>query len=200
MASLTDIDFTLPMLCAALAVIGTLGFVSRPHISVFIAQSLDGYIATDDDQLDWLTKAASDDENYGFDDFLANIDLVAMGRSTYEFIKDLPELPYGDRPVHVFTNRSVDPRDGFTFYAKNPVDAVSDWHHMGFGRVYVDGGNLISQFLQAGLVDEMTITVAPILLGSGKRLFHRIPSTTPLQLVNSKSFPSGMVTLQYQRS
>ena len=128
------------------------------------------------------------------------LNLYERSRSTYEFIKDAPELPYGDRPVHVFTNRPVDPRDGFTFYAKNPVDAVSDWQRLGFGHVYVDGGNLISQFLEAGLIDEMTITVAPILLGSGKRLFHRILTTTPLQLVNSKSFPSGMVTLQYQRS
>ena len=75
----------------------------RPRISVYIATSVDGYIATDDDSLDWLTSQGAEGEDYCFEAFLADIDLVAMGRSTYEFIKDEPVLPYGwgwaDQPV-----------------------------------------------------------------------------------------------------
>jgi dihydrofolate reductase len=179
---------------------GTILTMPRPHIAVFIAQSVDGYIATDDDSLDWLTAAGADGEDYGFDAFLSEVDVVAMGRSTYEFIKDFPELPYGSRPVHVFTTRGPGPRKGFEFYARTPVEAVTHWEEQGVGRVYLDGGTLISQFLDAGLVDEMTITTVPLLLGSGKPLFHRIAKATRLRLVNSQVFESGLVSLRYERA
>lgn len=171
----------------------------RPHISVFIAHSLDGYIATDDDSLDWLMTAGAEEEDYGFTSFLADVDVVAMGRGTYEFIKDFPELPYGGRPVHVFTSRDPGPRSGFEFYQRTPSEAVARWEAQGVGKVYVDGGVLISQFLAAGLVDELTLTTVPLLLGSGKPLFHRIATTTPLRLVDTHVFASGMVNLHYQR-
>ena len=170
----------------------------RPHISVFIAHSVDGYIATDDDSLDWLMAAGAEGEDYGFDDFLADIDVVAMGSSTYDFIKDFPELPYRDRPVHVFTRRDLGPREGFEFYARTPAEAVTSWQERGFRCVYLDGGRLISQFLDAGLVDELTLTTVPVLLGSGKPLFHRITHGTQLRLVDSQVFPSGMVNLRYR--
>lgn len=173
--------------------------MSRPRISVFIAQSVDGYIATDDDSIDWLTSAGAPDEDYGFEQFLADVDVVAMGRSTYEVIRDLPDLPYGDRPVHVFTTQDLGPRDGFAFYARTPQEAVAQWEADGVGRVYVDGGRLITQFLEAGLVDDLTITVVPILLGSGKPLFHRIAVATPLRLIDTKAFASGMVQVRYAR-
>jgi len=174
--------------------------MSRPRIAVFIARSVDGYIATDDDSLDWLTASAVEGEDYGFASFLSDIDVVAMGRSTYEFIRDVPELPYGNRPVHVFTTRDPGPREGFEFYARTPAEAVKHWEEQGVGRVYLDGGTLISQFLDAGLVDEMTLTTVPLLLGSGKPLFHRIAKATPLRLVDSQVFPSGMVNLHYRRA
>jgi dihydrofolate reductase len=173
--------------------------MSRPQISVFIAHSVDGYIATDDDSLDWLMAAGAEGEDYGFDTFLADVDVVAMGRSTYEFIKDFAELPYGNRPVHVFTTRDPGPREGFEFYARTPAEAVAHWEEQGVRRVYVDGGTLISQFLDAELVDEMTLTTVPLLLGSGKPLFHRIAKRTPLRLVDCQVFDSGMVSLRYQR-
>ncbi|MEI8082953.1 MAG: dihydrofolate reductase family protein [Actinomycetes bacterium] len=174
--------------------------MARPHVSVFIAHSVDGYIATDDDSLDWLMAFGAEGEDYGFGAFLSEVDVVAMGRSTYEFIKDFPELPYGHRPVHVFTTRDADPREGFEFYARTPVEAVTLWEEQRVGRVYIDGGTLISQFLDAGLVDEMTLTTVPLLLGSGKPLFHRIAKGTPLRLVDSHVFDSGMVNLRYQRA
>jgi dihydrofolate reductase len=173
--------------------------MNRPRISVFIAQSLDGYIAGDDDSLDWLMDAGAADEDYGFDAFLADVDLVAMGRSTYEAIVDVPELPYGARPVHVFTTREAGQRDGFEFYARSAHEAVERWHEQGVQHVYVDGGRLISQFLEAGLVDHLTLTTVPVLLGSGKPLFHRIMLRTSLNLTGSRTYPSGMVQVRYTR-
>lgn len=173
--------------------------MARPRISVFIAQSGDGYIAADDDSLEWLTSAGAADEDYGFDRFLSDIDLVAMGRSTYDVIKDMPELPYGGRPVHVFTTKELGPREGFAFYARTPAEAVARWETDGVRHVYVDGGMLISQFLEAGLVDDLTITTVPLLLGSGKPLFHRIAASTPLRLVDTHAFASGMLQVRYER-
>ena len=172
--------------------------MQRPVACAFVATSLDGYIATESDDLDWLESAGSPNEDYGFQSFLNDVELVAMGRGTYNYIASIDPLPYGGRPVEVFTHRPPDPRPGVTFGSWTPGEAATRWTAKGLGRVYVDGGLLISQFLAAGLIDDLTITIAPILLGKGRRLFHRADNTTPLRLSSSKSFPSGMVTLRYQ--
>ncbi|MFC6237103.1 dihydrofolate reductase family protein [Longivirga aurantiaca] len=174
--------------------------MTRPRISVFIAHSVDGYIATDDDSLDWLMSAGAEGEDYGFEAFIADIDVIAMGRGTYDVIKDFPELPYGGRPVHVFTSQPLGPRDGFEFYARTPTEAVARWEADGVQHVYVDGGQLISQFLDAGLVDDLTLTAVPLLLGSGRPLFPRIATGTALRLVDVQAFPSGMLNRRYERA
>lgn len=174
--------------------------MTRPRISVFIGMSLDGYIATENNSVDWLVAASSEDEDYGFNTFLSDIDIVAMGRSTYDFIKNEPELPYGTRPIHVFTSQSLNDYNNFHFFAKSPHEAVNHWESLGYQHVYVDGGLLVSQFLEADLVDDLTLTVAPLLLGSGKSLFHPRSHSTQLQLVSSQSFKSGMTQLKYVRA
>lgn len=173
--------------------------VIQPLISVFVATSLDGYIATEDDDLDWLESAGGSDEDYGFQTFLIDVDLVAMGRGTYNYIAHIDPLPYGGRPVEVFTHNPPDPRPDVTFGSWTPREATYRWATKGLRHVYVDGGNLISQFLAAGLIDDLTITIVPILLGKGRPLFHRSDNVTPLELVASRSFPSGMVLLRYRR-
>ena len=174
--------------------------VPRPRVSVFIAMSLDGYIATEDDSLDWLSGSGDFSEDYGFESFLGDIDLVAMGRGTYDFIREVPELPYGNRPIHVFTTRPDTLRNGFTPIKLTPREAVSQWDDLGVTHVYVDGGVVVSSFLAERLVDDLTLTVVPILLGSGKPLFHRTGTTSALDLADVRSFPSGMVQLRYKRS
>ncbi|MBK9737953.1 MAG: hypothetical protein IPO93_00190 [Actinobacteria bacterium] len=86
-----------------------------PRVSVFIASSLDGFIATRDGSLAWLEAAAKEDEDYGFDAFLSSVDALAMGRGTYDHIAHLDPLPFGDRPVYVFTHRPPAPRPRVTF-------------------------------------------------------------------------------------
>ncbi len=171
-----------------------------PRLSVFIATSLDGYIATDDDGIDWLESAAAVGEDYGYVTFLDAVDALAMGRGTWDRIGHLDPLPFGDRPVFVFTHRPpATPRAGVTFWQVEPPDAADLWDGMGLGRVYVDGGALISSFLAAGLIDDLLVTTVPILLGSGRPLFHRIDRTTDLVLEDVQPFPSGLVNLRYSR-
>ena len=170
-----------------------------PQLSVFIASSLDGYIATTDDSLDWLDAAAAHGEDYGFDDFIGSVDALAMGRGTYNYITHIDPLPFEDRPVYVFTHRPPPVRPGVTFWQPTPREALAHWTAQGHRRVYVDGGNLIASFLAEDLIDDLLITTAPVLLGSGRPLFPPIARTTELELVDVTVFPSGMVNRKYRR-
>jgi dihydrofolate reductase len=169
------------------------------RLSVFIATSVDGYIATPDGSLDWLERAARPDEDYGFEDFLADVDALAMGRGTYDHIAHLDPLPFGDRPVYVFTHRPPAPRAGVTFWDLDAQQALAHWTDLGFSRVYVDGGQVISDFLAEGLIDDLALTTAPVLLGSGRPLFHPITRSGRLRLEGIRSWPSGFVTRTYLR-
>jgi dihydrofolate reductase len=170
---------------------------SGPRLSVYIACSLDGYIATLDGKLDWLISAGRADEDYGYDEFMGTIDALAMGRGTYDFISDVDPWPFEGKPVFVFTHRPPAPRLGVTFLAEPPLDAVARWTDDGYNRVYVDGGQIISSFLAEGLIDDITLTVAPRLLGRGIKLFQPGGEASKLELLATKSYPSGMVTLKY---
>jgi len=171
---------------------------ARPRISVYIAHSVDGYIADVEGSLDWLFRLAGT-EDYGHAEFMADIDGLAMGRGTWDFIADEPDLPFDGRPVYVFTHRDATPRDGVRFWSRTPEQAVADWHASGLKHVYVDGGRLISAFLEAGYVDSLTLTVVPVLLGQGSRLFHEIGATTALRLVSATPYGTGLVVLRYER-
>jgi dihydrofolate reductase len=170
------------------------------RLSVFIACSLDGYISTLDGSLDWLERAARPEEDYGYEAFLASVDGLAMGRGTYDHIAHLDPLPFGERPVFVFTNTPPAPRGRVTFWRPPPGEALASWEEQGLQRVYVDGGRLISSFLAVGLIDDLTITVVPLLLGSGRPLFHTGGPPARLSLTGVKHWPSGLVNLSYLRT
>ena len=122
-----------------------------------------------------------------------------MGRGTYEHIAHLDPLPFGGRPLFVFTHHRPRPRESVTFLQESPQAALGRWTAMGLDRVYVDGDALISSFLARALIDNLVITEVPVLLGSGLPLFHPIPVSTELQLDKVKSWPSGLVNLSYSR-
>lgn len=171
-----------------------------PELSAFIATSLDGRIAAEGGSLDWLTAAARPDEDYGYDAFLRSVDALAMGRRTYDHIADHEPLPFHDKPVYVFTHRAPRPRRNVTFWSVRPDEAMAAWADAGLSHVYVDGGQLISDFLAAGLVDTLTITTAPCILGSGAPLFARLLPSSAWSLLGSQAYPSGMVTSTYRRT
>ncbi len=169
------------------------------RLSVFIACSLDGYIATSEGSLDWLERAARADEDYGYEEFMSTVDALAMGRGTYDHIAYLDPLPFGEREVFVFTSTTPEPRTGVTFWRPTPRQAYAAWQEMGLEHVYVDGGLLIGSFLEEGLIDDLTITVVPLLLGSGRPLFHPGRPLAALTLTGVRHWPSGLVNLSYAR-
>jgi len=174
------------------------------HCSVFIATSLDGFIARPDGSIDWLESASSgtDGEDFGCKAFMDSVDALIMGRNTFEKVLSFPDWPYGDKPVVVLSS-SLETRpdsvpDSVTLTSGSPQQIVERLMSEGMESFYVDGGVTIQRFLRAGLIDELTITLIPVLLGSGIPLFGPLDSDISLELVSSESFPCGFVQNKYR--
>jgi dihydrofolate reductase len=170
----------------------------RPRCSVFIATSLDGYIARRDGAIDWLGTVERTGEDYGFGAFLGAVDTIVFGRRTYETALGFPTWPYAGKRCVVLTHAARPPRHGERFHAGDPAPLLERLAAEGSSRVYVDGGVVVSDFLAAHLVDDLTISIIPILLGDGVRLFGPCGIEQPLSLVRAEAFPSGLVQVEYR--
>lgn len=177
----------------------------EPRVLVYIATSLDGFIAGPDDDLTWLDASAGaggggDPDALGYEAFMEGIGCLLMGRRTYDVVRgfDVP-WPFEGRTVLVATRRPLD--EG----APAGVRAVSGTvphvireakRAAGAKDVYLDGGDLIRQAAEAGLIDEITLTLAPVALGAGRPLFAGMGARYPMEILSHRSFPGGMVQLR----
>ncbi len=156
------------------------------RIRVYIAMSMDGFIAGEDDDLDWLDAASpetSETDAVTFTGFMADVGALLMGRRTYDVVRGFEgPWPYGDTPVLVATHRALDDAPDTVEGVSGSIDSVLDRAlAAAAGRdVYVDGGRMIQQAVDSGRVDELIVTVVPTLLGAGVPLFGAL-STGPLQ-------------------
>lgn len=171
--------------------------MDRPRCSVFIATSLDGFVARPDGRLDWLEPVQAPGEDYGYQGFFDAVDTLAVGRTTYDVALGFSPWPWAGKRVVVLTHRPPAPRHGESFFAGEPAALVARLGRDGARRVYVDGGHVISQFLAAGLVDDLTISVVPVVLGDGIRLFRAPLPERALALEGARTFPTGLVQLRY---
>ena len=167
--------------------------------SVFIATSVDGYIARPDGSVDWLEQVARPGEDYGFGDFMATVDAIVMGRGTYDAVRGFDPWPYAGKRVIVLTHRPLGAREGVESFAGDVRELANELRAAGGRRVYVDGGIVICAFLAAGLVDDLTISMIPVVLGDGIRLFAGGSGQHGLTLERSRAYDSGLVQLVYQR-
>lgn len=170
----------------------------RPRCSVFIATSLDGFIARPDGRLDWLSIVEREGEDYGFKAFFDTVDTVVFGRKTYQTALGFDPWPYAGKRNVVLTRSPRTSRHGESFHDGDLAALVAKLGAEGSQRVYVDGGTVIAQFLAAGLVDDVTVSVIPILLGEGIPLTPRIGKDVRLTLEEHTAFPSGLVRLRYR--
>jgi len=170
---------------------------ARPRCSVFIATSLDGFIARPDGAIDWLSVVERPGEDYGFGEFFSSVDTLVMGRKTWEVALGFPEWPYAGKRVVVMSRHPQTPRHGETFHSGPPDKLLSALAADGVRHAYVDGGATIRAFLAAGLIDELTVSIIPVLLGSGIPLFGDGVSVTGLSLQSSRGFESGLVQVRY---
>jgi dihydrofolate reductase len=167
--------------------------------SVFIATSLDGFIARPDGALDWLP--ADGGEPHGYTEFIATVDALVIGRKTLETVLTFDAWPYGKKPVVVLstTLSKLTVPDGAVceLMAGPPKQVVGRLERRGMTHLYVDGGATIQGFLEAGLIQHLIITRIPVLLGRGSPLFGPLSHDIRLEHVATRSFPSGMVQSEY---
>ena len=165
--------------------------------SVYIDTSLDGFIARKNDALDWLSIVSRPKEDYGYKRFADSVDTMILGRKTYDVVLGFGAWPYAGKRSIVMTHETRVSRHGEEFFAGSPAELVERLRREGSKRAYVDGGAVIQQFLAADLVDDMTLSIIPILLGEGVPLFGAIGRDVHLRLAASRSFESGLVQLEY---
>lgn len=170
-----------------------------PHCSVYIATSLDGFIAGEDGELSFLAVADSETHDYGYRSFIDRVDAIVMGRGTYEAGLAFPTWPYEGKRVIVLTSgASPQAQHGEEFVAGDIPALLERLGTEGVHRVYVDGGATIRSFLAAGFIDDLTISIVPMLLGRGIPLFGLGIPRLALELTGSESYETGLVQLRYR--
>lgn len=172
--------------------------------SVYIATSLDGFIAREDGNIDWLHSTVEPiaNEDYGYAAFMDSVDCLVMGRSTFEVVTGFPKYPYSTKHAVVLSStlKSVPDNlsDNVEIHSGPVTELVNDLAGRGFKNIYIDGGKTIQSFLQAGLVDELILTRLPILLGRGLPLFGQLEHDITLTHLTTKAYDNGLVQSHYQ--
>ncbi len=168
-------------------------------VSVFVGTSVDGFIARPDGALDFLPPGGG--EPHGYDEFIATVDAIVIGRKTFETVLAMESWPYGDKRVVVLSSRAVDLSRAAGVVEQmggTPAEIVARLAASGAHHLYVDGGITIQEFLRAGVVQRMVITRVPVLIGEGIPLFGTLPHDIRLHHVATRHYPSGLVQSEYQ--
>jgi dihydrofolate reductase len=167
--------------------------------SVFVGTSLDGFIARANGALDFLP--AGGGEPHGYDEFMATVDALVIGRKTFETVLAFDAWPYGEKPVFVLSTHELAPAPPAAVVehlSGNPAEIVSELAARGIGHIYVDGGITIQRFLQAGLIQRLIITRVPVLIGEGIPLFGALQSDITLKHIATRQYQSGLVQSEYE--
>ena len=166
--------------------------------TVFIGTSLDGFIARLNGAFDFLPPGGG--EPHGYDEFMATVDALVMGRKSFESILAFDKWPYGEKPVFVLSTKPLGTAPVGAVVERMsgaPAEIVSQLTARGIRHIYVDGGITIQRFLNAGLIQRLVITRVPVLIGSGIPLFGAVPSDILLKHVGTRQYASGLVQSEY---
>ncbi len=173
-------------------------------VSAYFAASLDGYIAKRNGSIDWLNEASADipkGEDCGYKAFMDSVDVLVMGRNTFEQVLTFGEWSYGDTPVVVLSSKPISIPAGLpnsvTHSSEAPKPLCTRLASEGAGHVYVDGGISIQRFLAEGLIDEIIITFIPIILGGGISPFGELEQEIKLVQLDAKVFDFGFMQARY---
>ena len=170
----------------------------RIQASVFVGTSLDGFIARRNGDFDFLPHGGG--EEHGYKDFFASVDALVVGRHTYDTVLKFATWPYGAKPTFVLSTREIvtpAPPAVVEQMSGSPSDIVTELNARGFKHLYVDGGITVQRFLEAGLIQRLTITRVPVLIGTGIPLFGPVSRDIRLTHIATQEYPSGLVTSEY---
>jgi dihydrofolate reductase len=172
--------------------------------SVYIATSLDGFIARENDDLDWLHQGGSKPENedYGYKAFFDSVDALVMGRNTYDVVRSFDPWPYGEKPVYVLSSRrlKIPPKlaSSVTVTSGSVEEIVEELEAKGIRNIYVDGGATIQRFLASGAIQRLIISRIPVLIGKGIPLFGPLKRDIKLRHIVTRQYGTGLVQSEYE--
>ncbi|MGA8676335.1 MAG: dihydrofolate reductase family protein [Candidatus Acidiferrales bacterium] len=168
-------------------------------VSVFVGTSADGFIARPNGALDFLPVGGG--EPHGYNEFIATVDALVIGRNTFETVLGFPEWPYGEKRLVVLSSRAINlaaARGGnVEQMTGEPAAIIAKLAASGARHLYVDGGITIQRFLRAGLVQRLIITRVPVLIGEGIPLFGMLPRDLQLRHIKTQHYSSGLVQTEY---
>jgi dihydrofolate reductase len=173
--------------------------------SVYIATSLDGFIARANGALDWLPGGEGEDagdEDYGYQEFMDSVDCLVMGRKTYELVLSFDPWPYPDTPVVVLSTQPLEIpahlAGAVEWMSGSPHEVARRLAERGAKHLYIDGGKTIQGFLAEGLIQQLIITKIPVLIGNGIPLFGPLPHDIKLRHIETRTFVNGLVQCRYE--
>lgn len=169
---------------------------------VFIGTSLDGFIARKNGDFDWLIKFANDEAVNEYNQFIKGIDAILVGRGTYETVLKFSDWPYKNKLFILSSSIKEIPdelKDKVAILSMKPAEVLQYLSEKGFTSVYVDGGKVIQSFLKEDLIDELIISKAPVLIGSGIPLFGHLDIDLHFKHIDTVVFSNGLVRSYYQR-
>jgi dihydrofolate reductase len=170
-------------------------------VILYIAMSLDGYIARENGDIDWLSTVERANEDYGYGNFIQSVDTVIMGRKTYDKVQGIGiEFPHRDKKCYIITHTQLPVHDNVEFYS-GPLSHLIQTIRQAQGKnVFIDGGaQVVNELMKDDLIDEFIISIIPVFLGSGISLFQPSHPEMKLHLKNRNIFSSGLVQLWYER-
>jgi dihydrofolate reductase len=171
-------------------------------VILYIATSLDGYIAKPDNDLQFLSIVQTDGEDYGYSDFINSVDTVILGRKTYDWVMtQVPEFPHADKNSFIITHKTMPGIGKTNFYTGKLKDLISKLKAEQGKNIFIDGGaEIVNELLKENLIDEFIISIIPILVGNGTKLFNDGRPEQIVELVSTKQFDKGLIQLHYKRA
>lgn len=177
--------------------------MKKRKLILYISMSLDGFLATNDDDLSWLSVVEKEGEDYGYTEFNSTVDTYIVGRKTYETVLKLTGgtfPPSKQHKCYVITRQERTNENGVSFYNRDIEKLITQLKNENGKNIYCDGGGQIVKLLMdENLIDEYRISVIPIILGDGKRLFIGGTPMIKLKALSCKQYESGLIQLRYER-
>lgn len=176
--------------------------MSDVKVLLYISMSLDGFLAGENDDLTWLDAMDKEGEDYGYFDFVKDVDKYIVGHTTYKVVKNLVgEFPQSKQyDCYILSKSKSGKEDGVTFYSDDIKKLIEELKAKGGKNIYCDGGGqIVQELMKHDLIDEYTVSVIPTILGKGKKLFLGDTPPINIKLVDSKSYETGLVQLRYKR-